>query len=98
MRIRVLSDLHLEFFDDPADAGIHDDVDCDVVVLAGDIANGIDGLEWAADTFMSRQIIYVMGNHEYYEQDLHHTLARAREAVPSTSTGSSQATVTHWSL
>ena len=82
MRLRVLSDLHLEFFDDPADAGIRDDVDCDVVVLAGDIANGMDGLEWAVDTFSSRQIIYVMGNHEYYGHDLNYLLARAREDAP----------------
>jgi|GEM_PF-4421538 len=45
MRLRVLSDLHLESFDHPADVAIHDDVDCDVVVLAGDIAQGMDGLE-----------------------------------------------------
>ena len=82
MRLRVLSDLHLEFFDDPADAGIRDDVDCDVVVLAGDIANGMDGLEWAVDTFSSPQIIYVMGNHEYYGHDLNYLLARAREDAP----------------
>ncbi|MES1949752.1 hypothetical protein S4A8_02803 [Salinisphaera sp. S4-8] len=82
MRIRVLSDLHLECLDNPTDAGIVDDIECDVVVLAGDIANGVDGLEWAADTFASRQIVYVMGNHEYYDQDMHYTLARAREDAP----------------
>ena len=81
MRLRVLSDLHLETFNYPADVAIRDDVDCDVVVLAGDIAQGMDGLEWAADTFISRQILYVMGNHEYYDEDRHETLACARDTA-----------------
>ncbi len=60
MRIRVLSDLHLEFapFDPPA-------ADADVVVLAGDIDNGATGMEWAKDTF-AVPVLYLAGNHEYY--------------------------------
>ena len=42
MKIRIFSDLHLEFFDfNPAE------VSADVVVLAGDIQNGHYGLGWA---------------------------------------------------
>jgi len=78
MKIRVLSDLHLEFYDDPYPAGIFDDIDCDVVVLAGDIHSGLQGIEWAADTF-STPVIYVMGNHEYYGRDADVLLARARK-------------------
>lgn len=64
MRIRVLSDLHLEVraFDPPK-------VAADVVVLAGDIANGIEGIEWARRTFDS-PVLYVPGNHEYYDGDI----------------------------
>lgn len=59
-----MSDLHVEF------GGVHlrDDVDCDVVVLAGDI----DVLErsspasWARQTFPTRRIVQVLGNHEFY--------------------------------
>lgn len=80
MKIRVLSDLHLEFYDDPMRAGIFDDIDCDIVVLAGDISTGIRGLEWAADTFAA-PIVYVMGNHEYYGHDAAALLPRARECA-----------------
>jgi len=61
LRIRIYSDLHLEFapFLSPPD-------DADVIVLAGDIDNGAAGIEWAAETFR-RPVLYLAGNHEYYE-------------------------------
>ena len=61
MRIRVYSDLHLEFapFVPPAS-------DADVIVLAGDIDNGAAGIEWAKDAF-GEPVLYLAGNHEYYE-------------------------------
>nr|WP_289072805.1 metallophosphoesterase [uncultured Halomonas sp.] len=63
MRLRVLSDLHLEHFDGhrelpPADA--------DVVVLAGDIHRRAEGLAWARQQFPDLPILYVPGNHEFY--------------------------------
>jgi predicted phosphodiesterase len=64
LRIRVLSDLHLEFGDwTPAP------VECDVLVLAGDIHQGVAGLAWARRNFPDIPIIYVPGNHEFYEHD-----------------------------
>jgi predicted phosphodiesterase len=64
LRMRVLSDLHLEFAAmEPAA------VACDLVVLAGDIHQGIDGLAWARRSFPDLPIVYVPGNHEYYGQD-----------------------------
>jgi Icc-related predicted phosphoesterase len=61
MRMRILSDLHLEFAPfQPAD------VDADVIVLAGDIHTGRNGLEWILRTFPSRPVIYILGNHEFY--------------------------------
>ena len=61
MRIRVYSDLHLEFapFVPPEN-------DADVIVLAGDIDNGAAGIEWARGTF-GKPVLYLAGNHEYYE-------------------------------
>jgi predicted phosphodiesterase len=61
MRIRILSDVHLELapFDPPT-------VRADVVVLAGDIANGAAGIEWAREHF-DAPVLYVAGNHEYYD-------------------------------
>ena len=71
MRLRVLSDLHLEIWPlelPPADA--------DVVVLAGDIANGTDGIDWARRAF-SAPVLYVPGNHEPYDRDF----AATRDAL-----------------
>lgn len=65
MKIRVLSDLHLEFSNwspPPCDE--------DVVVLAGDIHEGHAGIAWARKYFGARPIVYVPGNHEYYGRDL----------------------------
>jgi hypothetical protein len=61
LRIRIYSDLHLQFapFVPPAN-------DADVIVLAGDIGNGAAGIEWAREAF-GGPVIYLAGNHEYYE-------------------------------
>lgn len=61
MRIRVLSDLHIEFERPelpPAEA--------DAVVLAGDIGVGTAGVVYARETFPGLPVVYVPGNHEYY--------------------------------
>jgi predicted phosphodiesterase len=60
MKIHLLDDVHLEF-------GAYQPVqpDCDVVVLAGDIAPGVQGLMWAREKF-SGPIVAVAGNHEFY--------------------------------
>jgi len=73
MKIRVLSDLHLEFHDwnpPPAPA--------DVVVLAGDIHVGSGGIEWGRRRFPDAHIIYVPGNHEFYGSEMHAMLAQLR--------------------
>lgn len=62
MKIRVYSDIHLEFEDYTPPAF----EDADVVVLAGDIGKGLDGLNWARKTFPNRPVVYIAGNHELY--------------------------------
>ncbi len=64
MKIGVFSDLHLEFgkYDPPK-------VDADIIILAGDIHVGDQGIEWAKDVFKEKEVIYVIGNHEYYHGD-----------------------------
>lgn len=69
MRIRILSDLHLEFSAwhppfEPPETG------ADVVVLAGDIDNGTRAIDWAEQTFPGRPVLYVPGNHEYYDGEI----------------------------
>jgi predicted phosphodiesterase len=79
MRIRCLSDLHLEFtgyeVEYLAPAGE------DVVVLAGDIGVGCDGLRWARRAIPDRPVIYVLGNHEFYRQDFDRLIDQARATV-----------------
>jgi hypothetical protein len=70
MKMRVLSDLHLEFQDwNPPD------VEADVIVLAGDIHSGSRGVEWARRQFPLTPILYVPGNHEFYGRDVQETLS-----------------------
>lgn len=75
MRIRIYSDIHLEHapFAPPAN-------DADVVVLAGDIANGVAGIEWAKKAFRT-PVLYLAGNHEYYEGEFESVQAAMRAAA-----------------
>jgi len=79
MRIRILSDLHneLDRFDPPA-------VDADVVVLAGDIGSGTKAIYWARETFPDRPVVFVAGNHEYYNDNLSRTALQMRWAAEDT--------------
>lgn len=74
MRIHLLSDLHNEFGPfTPAP------VDCDLVILAGDIDVKARAVEWARQAF-SGPVLYVPGNHEFYGGHLTHTLEKMRAA------------------
>ncbi|WP_322043155.1 metallophosphoesterase [Paraburkholderia sp. J67] len=80
MKIRVLSDLHLE--QDEPDLIPH--AEADLVVLAGDIHNHGLGLRWAAETFDPQvPVIYVPGNHEYYDGELGALETAMRDAADS---------------
>lgn len=77
MKIRIYSDLHIEFseFAPP-------DFDCDVVILAGDIHTRARGVTWANEAFPC-PVIYVCGNHEFYKGHVDHTLTKMRnQAAP----------------
>ena len=77
MKILLLSDLHLEF----ADLDISPPPDADVLVLAGDIANGDWGIQWAREWFPDGPIVYVAGNHEFYGWDRSATLTLLRKTA-----------------
>jgi len=76
MKIALLSDLHLESRKYSIDQAV---LECDVIVLAGDIAPGRRGLLWAMDLlpYTKAEIIYVMGNHEFY----HHDITQVRQQL-----------------
>ncbi|MBT2326291.1 metallophosphoesterase family protein [Variovorax paradoxus] len=78
MTLLILSDLHLEFepFEPPQG------LDFDVVVLAGDIHSpGRRAVQWAEARFADKPVIYVPGNHEYYDSRMAQALAEARGAA-----------------
>lgn len=79
MRIRYMSDLHLELTG--YQPQIIPPVDEDVVVLAGDIGAGLAGIHWASHAFGDRPVIYVLGNHEYYQNHFDELPHQARAAA-----------------
>lgn len=66
-RLRILSDLHLEF--GPLDLAYRNE---DILVLAGDIGIGTNGAEWAHAYGRANAINVVMvaGNHEFYHGEM----------------------------
>lgn len=77
MKIRILSDLHLELspWEPPK-------VDADVTVLAGDIHSHTHALDWIAQ-YIDGQVIYVPGNHEFYGAELHGIEAELKRKAPA---------------
>lgn len=74
MIIRYLSDLHLEFGnlrEEPKPA--------DVLILAGDITikNRVEWVNIQANRF--NHVIMIMGNHEFYRQNLDNTFRKTQE-------------------
>lgn len=59
------------------------ETDADVIVLAGDIDTGIRGIEWAIveAEALSKPIIYVAGNHEFYGHEYQSLLNEMRNAA-----------------
>ncbi|MBD3260200.1 MAG: hypothetical protein GF334_00720 [Candidatus Altiarchaeales archaeon] len=72
MKVQIVSDLHLEFYEDfrPIIEAM-DPTDVDVLVVAGDLSTEPELFEVL--TLLSEkypQVLYVLGNHEYYRNTL----------------------------
>jgi predicted phosphodiesterase len=68
MKIQIASDLHLDLLPrmGGADPAIIEPTDADMLVLAGDIHDGCDGIDRFQSWKAGADVIYVAGNHEYY--------------------------------
>ncbi|MDB6175560.1 MAG: metallophosphoesterase [Chthoniobacteraceae bacterium] len=79
MRLHVISDLHQEFgeIDVPA-------VNCDCVVIAGDVSTKHHGLDWILRRFPELPVIYICGNHEFYGDKLPRLTDRLRDKARGT--------------
>lgn len=76
VKIHLLSDLHLTEspFVPPA-------TDAEVVILAGDVTDGVAGIAWARQAFPHQEIVYVCGNHEFYGGDWEGILAACHQGA-----------------
>lgn len=79
MRLRVLSDLHLELAPIELPPAV-----ADVVVLAGDIHTKGRGVAWAHRAFPDTPVVYVPGNHEYYGDALPRLTTKLHQAAADT--------------
>ncbi|MHA1519838.1 MAG: metallophosphoesterase [Promethearchaeota archaeon] len=75
MRLQVVSDLHLEFGDYKLP-----ELDCEFLIIAGDLHLGNRGKDFLkqhskiskySQKSQNIQIVYVLGNHEFYNHDYH---------------------------
>ena len=73
MKLHILSDLHLEI-----SLFNRFETDADVIVLAGDIWKGADGVRWASMAWPGRSMVYVPGNHEFYGRQRKEVLSEMR--------------------
>src|ERR687892_308646 len=79
MRAQILSDLHLEFA--PMKAA---PTDADIMLLAGDIHVGFAGVEWAQTHFPDKPVLYILGNHEFYQFSIPKLISSLKREVAGT--------------
>lgn len=73
MRINYFSDIHLEF----GNLAIPNN-DADIVIAAGDIGIGRQGVEWLKA--INKPVIYIAGNHEFYTHEYRNTMTMLRSS------------------
>ena len=80
MKVRVLSDLHLEFGDN------YDPGTGDILVLAGDICNASEYEKYSEffDKCVKgyQRVLYVLGNHEHYYGDFDKSFWLLKQQLP----------------
>jgi len=83
MRIRLLSDVHFEFYEDKE---LYENKGEDVLVIAGDLAVGGPNIVDALSKFAknTEEVVYVPGNHEYYRNSIPEVDAYVRNATRDT--------------
>lgn len=66
-KVSIQSDLHLEF--DKKRLFVPEFYGENVLVLAGDVQVGLKKEAWFLDLLRGRDVVYVLGNHEFYHND-----------------------------
>ena len=91
-KINVLSDTHNEFlrqttgYPDHKWKGEISNTDADIIVLAGDIDVGVNGVKWAVDESerLSKPVLYVLGNHEFYDSEYNSMKEKIKKVAENT--------------
>lgn len=80
VKLLILSDLHNDISHMPVEVdGRRIDAEADVIVLAGDIHEGVQSPMWAREAFPDKPIILVAGNHEFYGKFWNRNLSKIRK-------------------
>ena len=74
MRLRIFSDIHLEF-----ESWIPPRTQADVVIVAGDLHVRCRGISWLKEYFEGVPIVYIAGNHEFYGSEIQSEIRRLRD-------------------
>jgi predicted phosphodiesterase len=84
MRIQLASDLHLEHLrrNFPGERVISHASGADILVLAGDIANGLDAIDFF--DHWPVPVLYLAGNHEFYGHEMPKLRQALRDACKGT--------------
>lgn len=78
-RIQVASDLHLEFTGMDCDLDTATEYSRDILIVAGDLAEGTNGFDWLRHQCSFSDVVFVCGNHEYYGHDIDEVDAQFRQ-------------------
>ena len=84
MRIQILSDVHTEFHSDSGEQFITEYLrpkGVDVLIIAGDMGVGdslIYSLERTAQHYKDASVLYIPGNHDFYNSNFTNTLNQLR--------------------
>ena len=92
MKIQLLNDLHNEFLRNGRAypkhkwTGLIPETQADIIVLAGDIDTGTNGVEWAVKESerLGKNIIYALGNHEFYGHEFNSLKEKTAEQCEGT--------------
>lgn len=80
VKLLILSDLHNEARSSSPMLKVERiETEADVVVLAGDIHEGVQAPMWARQAFPDKEIVLVAGNHEFYGRYWNRNLRKIRE-------------------
>lgn len=77
MRINYFSDIHLEF--GPSEKPV---TNADIIIAAGDIGVYDQAIEWLIS--LKKPVIYIAGNHEFYDHEYQDTLRMLRDRCANT--------------